>query len=277
MLKSLLIGVNGSQWSRAAAELGVGWARESGLKVTFLGVVDVKGLTRGEPVPIGGGGIKAERDAKLIQAARQRVEDALRDAADLAGKAGVEHATRMVEGAPAEELGLEVQRHDLMIIGRRAIPETDHDPEASETMTEILRHTARPVVVAGGRVPTTEAVVVAYDGSIQAARALGSFVASGLHSDLPVKLVGVDRDVDAMQEKLARAVDFLVTHGRTAEVHVLPPADTIPEALHDFLNRTSPRMLVMGVFGESPIRERLFGSVSRSMVGSVSLPTFFDR
>lgn len=277
MLKSLLIGTNGTQWSQIAVGLGLEWARELGVPVTFLGVVDVPALTHGEPLPIGAAGYKSERDARLVAEARDCIESAVREAVARATEMGVQSRTRFVDGDPPEELGREAQRHDVLVIGKRAVPHSDHDPPASKTMTDILHHSPRPVIVAGETVSPDPTVMVAYDGSRQAARALASFVASGIYADRPVHVVVVGDDQERMEAKAQRAVDFLTLHGRTADAQVMRVGNSVAETLIAASKRIPTGLLVMGVYGKPKIKEMLFGSVTRMLVARVPVPLFLDH
>lgn len=277
MLRSLLVGVNGSEWSQQAVKLGVEWARNLKIPVTFLGVVDVDALTAVEPVPLGAVSFKADRDVKVVEAACRKVDAALQDAAQVAADAGVQYRTKHVQGNPAIELGREVQRHDLLLIGRRHIPETDRDPPASATMTDILRHGARPVVVASRDVPSASPVVIAYDGSSQAARTLANFVASGLYYGHPLHLVGVSDDPAHIQDVLGRATDYLAQHGQQATIHVLPVGRGVAKTLSDFARNLPAGLMVMGVHGQPRLKELLFGSVTRAVLNAVPAPLFLDH
>src|SRR5690606_11936074 len=112
--------------------LGLEWARSVGATVTYLGIVDVPAITGGEPVPLGGAGWKEERDEQLVLEARARIEEALERAAARGADAGVLSRTRFVEGDSVAELAHEIQRHDLLILGKRAVPHSDHDPAPSD-------------------------------------------------------------------------------------------------------------------------------------------------
>ena len=197
MLKSLVVGVNGSDLSKAAVRVAVDWAGLLGASVTFIAILDVEGLTAGQSVGMMGRGFKAERDEKVLANWRERLSGAMADAVQVAEAAGVPYETRSVEGSPTEELSKEVHRHDALIIGRRAVPRTDHEPASTESMMEILRTSPRPVIVAGSTHHGGASVVVAYDGSAQASQALESYIASGLYPDLPVQLVAVSDRSDA--------------------------------------------------------------------------------
>lgn len=273
MIKSLLIGTNGSRWSQAAVDLGLSFARKTNAAVTFLAVVDVPSITAGEPVPIGAAGIKAERDVKLLAEMRERMEQALERAAEQARFLGIEPKLRLAEGSPEEELGKEMQRHDLLVIGKKAVPETDRDPPPSKTLTAVLRHASRPVVVAGGTCPGRGRC---WWRTMAASRrrTLSAFVASGLHAGDPIHVVAVGDDAARMGEIAQQAMDFLALHDRAAEAHVLPLGKGVADTLADAASRLSASLMVMGVYGQPRVKEMLFGSVTRSILARVPVPLF---
>jgi nucleotide-binding universal stress UspA family protein len=276
MLRSILIGVNGTRGSQSACELGLTWAKAAQIPVTCVGVVDAPAILAPQPMPLGASAFKAERDADLLAHARKAVADALAAACQQAQTLGVECHPVALEGAPAEILGAEAQRHDLVVLGRRSTPHSDREPAASNTLTDILRHASRPVVVAGAP-PQGSAVVVAYDGSAQAARTLQAFVQSGLHFGHPLHLVGVGDQPQEMHARLMRALDYVKTHGRTAEVHVLPIRGSVGETLAQYVRQMPCGLLVMGVYGQPRLKELLFGSVTTSLLKTVPVPLFLHH
>ena len=276
-MKSILVGANGNDWSRVARNLAIDWAKRLGSHVTFIAILDVDDLTAGQATGMMGASFKAQRDEKVVANWRRRLEEALADAAQTAEAAGIPHETIFVEGDVAEELGREVQRHDLLMIGKRAEPKSDHEPASSDTMTDILRRTSRPVVITGSGQARNDSVVVAYDGSPQSSHALGSFVRSGLFPDSPVHVVSVGKDQDEAGTWAQSAHDFLTRHGRTAQTHVLAPEGGIPATIERFVEKESPSLLVMGVYGKPRLQELLIGSVSKAALRAVTVPMFLDH
>lgn len=277
MLKSLVVGVNGSDLSQAAVRVSVDWAGMLGIPVTFLAVLDVEGLTGGQSVGMMGSAFKAERDEKVLANWRERLERALADAARAADEAGVQYETRKLEGSPTKELEREVHRHDLLIIGKRAQPRSDHEPKSSESMMEIIRTSPRPVVVAGPTRRGGSSVVAAYDGSPQASQALESFINSGLYSDYPIHLVGVSNRQADMEASLQGPGDFARRHGREVHAHVLPEGRGVCETLLEFVERESAVLLVMGTHGTPGLKKLLLGSVSKAVVRTAPVPVYLER
>ena len=276
-MKSILVGANGNDWSRVASDLAIDWAKQSGSHVTFIAILDIAELTAGQSTGMMGSSFKADRDKKVVAARRQRLEEALEEAGRKAEEADIRHEVVFVEGDAAEELGRELQRHDLLMIGRRTEPRSDHEPASSDTMTDILRRSSRPVVVTGPDQPRNESIVVAYDGSPQSSRALESFVRSGLFAENPVHVVSVGKNQDETATIARSAHDFLTRHGRSAQVHVLPPEGGTPATIQRFVEKESPSLLVMGVYGKPRLQALLIGSVSKAMLRAIRVPMFLDH
>ncbi len=267
--------VSGATWRSSSASTGR--AREA--QVTFIGIIDLPAIVGREPMPLGGSAWKEERDERLIAEARTRVTGAVERATAKAAEVAIRSRALVVEGDAVEELGKEIQRHDVLVVGKRAVPKTDHDPAPSDTLSDILHGAPRPVAVAGGSgVPADAPVLIAYDGSRQAARAVASFVASGLYERRVHHVIGVaDDDAEEIGAHVRRAVDFLEVHGRNAQAQVLPEGKGVAETLLDHVDRLSAGLMVMGVYGEGRVRELFFGSVTRRILTRAEVPLFLDR
>lgn len=277
MLRSLLVGVNGSQWSQVACEIAIRWARDLKIPLTCLGVCESGPPSSIESVPLSQTDMAAACDIGLSAMQRAKIKRALRDAGQHAAAAGISCHIIEVEGNPATLLGEEAQRHDLIILGRRACPHPSQGAAPSETLTEILRYSPRPIVLAGQEIPRSSHVIVAYDGSAQASRTLQSFVSSGLYYGHPLHLVGVGNSPNDVNRSLSRAVDYLNAHSLRAETHVLPIEVDVSQTLIDFARQTPTGLLVMGVYGQPWYKELLFGSVTRAVLAQFPAPLFLNH
>ena len=120
-----------------------------------------------------------------------------------------------------------------------------------------------------------EGVVVGYDGSREAARALSAFVGIGLQVLGPVKVVSVDSNSSVAAAKTAdRAVEYLSMHEITAEaepiVSLLPPGKVILDKAHE----SGAQLLVLGAKGKSKFWELFFGSVTQRALEESKIPLF---
>ena len=77
MLKSILVGLDGSPSSGAAVELGIQWAKQFNALLVGLGIVDEVTIRTPEAEPIGGGYYKQERDEEMVKEARREIAQLL--------------------------------------------------------------------------------------------------------------------------------------------------------------------------------------------------------
>lgn len=146
MLKSILIGVDGSSFGTAAIELGIRWAQHSDTLLVGLGVVDQPTICGSEAVPLGGMAFKEHRDQTLLAEARQKVERAMQAFSSRCAAARVPCGSLEAIGLPAEEIMLEAQRYDLILLGQRTFFHSETQPDGDETLRNIVKHSPRPVV-----------------------------------------------------------------------------------------------------------------------------------
>jgi nucleotide-binding universal stress UspA family protein len=208
--------------------------------------------------------------------ARRRAEACLGRFSVRCARAGV--ACKVLEdtGLPWEEIVRESQRYDLVLLGRRTYFHAGTDERVDDTLQQVLRHGARPVVTApevlGGR-----GVVVAYDGGMPAARAAQALPATGLDEGEEVHVVTIDPDFTAAATRAGRAAEFLGYHGIKAAARPVA-ADTPPAAvLLDQVRRLNPRLLVMGAYGRSRWQEFVFGSTTRALLKESPVPLLLSR
>jgi nucleotide-binding universal stress UspA family protein len=272
-MRSLLIGLDGSAYSHVAVELGIRWAQKFDALLVGLGVIDEPTICGGEMVPLGASDFKQHRDESVLARARGLVERSLEQFTLHCTRAGVASKPLEDVGSPAERILAEAQRYDLILLGRQTFFHFATQEGPCETLTKVLKSAPRPVVTAPEQLGGGGPIVVAYDGSLQAARALQAFQVSGLAAGQDVHVVTVgDSQVEAARHA-DRAVEFLGFHDTRARKHVLvdAPAD---EAILNQARRLDAQLLVMGVYGQPTWREFFLGSVTRSALEKCPIPLF---
>ncbi|MCI0461227.1 MAG: universal stress protein [Gemmataceae bacterium] len=274
MLKTILIGLDGSAYSDSAVELGMRWARRFDALLVGLGVIDEPTIRRAEPVPLGAAIFKHLRDEELAARARRRVEQFLERFALRCLEAGV--AAKLLEevGLPHEQILLEAQRYDLILLGQQTYFHFATQESPCATLQKLLKCSPRPVVTVPGRLSDGRSVVIAYDGSLPAARALQAFEASGLGAEQGVHVVSVDRDRAEASRRAERAAEFLRFHGLTAHVHALDDSAGVAESILERARALDAGLLVLGAYGQPTLREFFLGSVTRSLVRESTIPLF---
>jgi nucleotide-binding universal stress UspA family protein len=274
MLKSILIGLDGSDYSTVATELGIQWAKRFDALLVGLGVIDEPTIRGPEPVPLGGTSYKRHRDDVRMHEARLRVEQFLERFALRCSEVGVPFKLLENVGLPWEQVLLEAQRYDLILLGQQTYFHFETQESPCETLKRVLKNTPRPVVTVPAKLGSDGRVVVAYDGSLQAARALQAFQASGLQAQREVAIVTVADDPEEAARQAARAAEFLRFHDVPAQVHALASSERPGPILLERARSLGAGLLVMGAYGQPVLREFFLGSVTRTMLQDSTIPLF---
>jgi len=123
-------------------------------------------------------------------------------------------------------------------------------------------------------------VLVAWDTRIEATRAVREALELLACAD-EVRLAIVDPiegERSHGEEPGADAATFLARHGVKVTVDRLPSENhSVADVLRRHAVDTGAEMLVMGAYGHSRLRERIFGGVTRSMLENPPLPVFLAR
>ncbi len=273
MLKSLLVLLNDARCAYQAFDLARYWAGANEALCVGLSVLDIESLCGDQPVPMAGMSAKEQHNQEILEDARSRlgrVRDRFRS---LCTQSNVASQTLDEEGRPADVIAREAQRCDLVLVD---CPPTHSvlGGLSSDQLVGVVKHCPRPLVVVPNR-PTAETnVVIAYDGSLQAARTVQAFAQSGLAADRHVRVVGAAEHFVTATRRVDRAVDFLKRHGIMAEAVPLTTAEEPAAVLLNHLSLYPTGLLVMGTFGQNFLREALFGSVTRRLLEHCPVPIF---
>ena len=266
MLRRILIGLGGSDESRSALELGLRWATRRNAEIVGLAIVDDPGTQFIDE-------FVAEESRPATSSARP-VSPAHDWFIRRCEEAGVKCLVREAMGSPHLRILAEVQRHDLVLMGQRSHFEYGWEGVAGETLAKLMPACPRPVITVPDVLTGSESVVIAFDGSLPAARALAAFEATGLGLGQEVHVVSVGPNRQEAAERADRAVDFLTAHGIEARPDPVETDSPPAEAILRKVVQAGAGLLVMGANGHPVFREFVFGSVTRSVLKTCSVPVF---
>jgi nucleotide-binding universal stress UspA family protein len=274
MLKSILVGLDGSPYSAVAVELGIQWAKHFHALVVGLGIVNDRAFQELDWEPSGGSHYPLDLGAQLLAEGRQKVKQLLEQFAEQCVAADVAYNLLQDVGLPYEEILRESERYDLVLLGHEGHFRLATEGPPDETLWNVLKREPRPVVIAPLAPASGASVVVAYNGSPQADRALQAFESSGLDLEEEVCVFSADDDREEATRQADRAVEFLRLHRINAVPHALGPVDLVSQSILEEVRRRSARLLVMGAYGHSTVREFLLGSTTKAVLKESPVPVF---
>jgi nucleotide-binding universal stress UspA family protein len=279
MIKEALVCLESSASSEAATRLAITIANQSKARLVGLAIVDEPDIRAGAATGIGGASYKHERDESLLADARHAAADALALFERRCREANVDARALEIVGRPADSILAEMETRDLTIIGRDANFRFQTESDDAATREAILHRAAQPVLLVpeGAVGPMNQTIVVAYDGSRAAKRAIASFAASGLAASRNVHVATVDDNGAQAYEMASAGVKALADAGVAAVPHSIVTALSNVEALFKFAGEIHAGLMVMGAFAHSRLAHLFHGSVTRGLVERTAIPLYLQH
>ena len=280
MAGNILIGLDRSEHITLITELGIRWAQRTGATLVGLGIVDEPGIRSIEPAWAVGG--KSNNDPVYYMGYEPRMADVHRQVqeyldrfATLCDEAGVSHEERKRVGSPYDLIAIESQSCDLVVLAQRFhFRFTTRDEEGSGVLRTVMQDSPRPIVLVPDTTLSDGPVAIAYDGSLQSARALSAFQASGLGTSVQVHIVSISSRAAEAAEHAERAVRFLKSHSTSAVADVIESSSSPAKEILEQVKKHGIALLVMGAYGQPTLREFLVGSVTRTILEQSPVPVF---
>jgi len=167
---------------------------------------------------------------------------------------------------------------DLLIVG-----EMGSEQRVGELTTDIILDSGRPVLIVpenGKSGDLSGKIVIGWDGSREATRAVFDALPL-LKRAKTVDLVTVGKSDDAKNAVRAgggEMASVLSRHGVNAEVVMVERGDSSAgDALLNYASENDGDLLVMGCYGHSRLRERLFGGATRHVMKKMIVPVLMSH
>lgn len=276
MIRSILLALAESPYDAGARNYAFWLARKEGSHIHALAVIDIAafefpvlGAPDGFMPSVITPPLKESRSLMndLTVAARER----LAHFANQCISRGILSSAEVKTGIPGEVIGRTAIAHDIVIVSRTGYNRlTSSENNVDALVSPVIRASVRPVLVVGPEFREENEIrnlLIAYDGSSHAARALLVAAELGARPGVSSTLLTVSQSEEAGRELLAPAEAFLSHHGITPKKQVVvgsKPADVIC----GMVASGGVDFVIMGAYGHSPIREVLFGSTTERVLAN---------
>jgi nucleotide-binding universal stress UspA family protein len=283
-MTSVMACIDGSDSSTAVCDYACWASSRMSAPLTFLHVLDRERY----PVPgdfsgnIGLGSREhlltelAELDAQRGKLALEQGHSMLDAAKARAIDDGVCNPTvRQRHGNLAESVNELKEEIRLLVIGKQGDESSSIGRQIGSHLENVIRSLSRPTLVTPLSYKQPESLMVAFDASPTASKALEMIAGSPLFRHMPVHLVMVGADTNDAWEQLKRAKETLTRSG--FDVTIAIKAGDVEETLHAYQAEHAIDLIVMGAYGHSRIREFLVGSTTTNMLRTTATPILLLR
>lgn len=275
-IRSLLIGITeeGEAEERSSAlAYGLSLARQASAHVTVQAASLKLTLTHAFVSALAEGLVAAEN--RRLDALARTVADSSQRAAAATGLACTTQAPQLAYPNLIKSFTLLARAHDLTIL--------DSEPISLAVdrglIEAVLTDSGRPLIIVpqGHETFAGDRIVVAWDGSAKAARALNDALPF-LRAATQVELISITGEKDLVHTiPGAEIAPHLSRHGVMVNVLALPAMDgDVAETLRNHAHLTRADMIVMGAYVHSRLRQMMLGGTTQSLLQNCPVPLFLS-
>jgi len=279
MIKTILVGIDGSEHARTAARYAFWLGKRLGAKVIGLHVIDIVSIEGSFFHDISGSlGFEPYLDfsSKMREVLHERGEALLQEFTDAADKEAVEQDRVLAMGVVANEICERARTADLVVIGHRGVNEKFSTGLLGGTAESVTRKSPKPVFVCSRDFRECTRPLLAYDGSQRAAAAMQSAAEFCVTLRLPLTVLAVNKDEAAGRKTLEEAEGYLRSYQLQATFE-LQQTGNAPERIANFIRENKHDLLFIGAYGHSRIIEMVLGSTTEYVLRNAACPVFLNR
>jgi len=252
LFADILVAINGEEAGWHALEQALEVARREGARVYGLHVVPSEAQ-------------RSSEEAQAVQAEFNR----RCEAAGIPGKLALE------VGKVPRRICERARWTDLVVLSLSYPPAPQPIARLGSGLSTLLRRSPRPVLAVPESSSSLGHALLAYDGSPKAEEAL--FVATYLAGkwNIPLTVVTVIELGRTTSETLARAQEYLETHG--VQAAFVKESGPVAEAILQTAEEHRSDLIIMGGYGRSPMLEVVLGSTVDQVLRASRRPMLICR
>lgn len=279
MLRRILIPLDPSPYTNAALEYGCLIAKQHDAAVTGLAVLDAWGVEDAMSPTLYPGLYHAvrrlEHQAKDI---RVHMQELLHKFEQKCKQQGIAYRQCSYQGIPSKHILSESIFHDLVVIGFQTDFDFGADPGSGRSLAKILDHSVTPILA----IPDTFRwrnktikTLIAFNGSLPAARALQRFVQLAKGSDHEIILLMSDKDDNIANFYLCRAEAYLHAHAIENVKTVWTPQHVVRSIESGYMDWAD--LIVAGTHSKKGLVDFMVGSVVKYLIREAKKPIFLGQ
>jgi nucleotide-binding universal stress UspA family protein len=278
MIKSILVGIDGSEHARTALRYATWLARRLDATVTGLHVVDIVSIEGSFFHDISGSlGFEPYLDftSKMREALHERGTALLEEFRATCAAENVRCDTALQIGIVPSEICERARESDLVVIGHRGVNQRFSTGLLGGAAESVTRQCPKPVLVTPLEFKEITRPLLAYDGSQRASAAMQVAAEVCSQLKLPLGILTVCREVEQGEKVVEQARRYLSSYDLRIEPSVVTghAYERIPAEIRD----KNYDLVFMGSHGHGRIIELVLGSTTEYVLRNAPCPVFLSR
>lgn len=278
MYKNILICLDGGPTDSQILKMGIYLAGQTKAKLHGLTVQDL--LTLEGPLMYDISGALAfipqmnfmEETRKAME---ERAKNILSGFNELCEKENIPHEEIIAQGIVHKVILEKTELNDLTIMGRHGLNYNFNKDFLGSTTDRVIRHTRAPVLVVTHDIEPLKNPLLAYDGSHESKKALGT--AANLCSEvkLPLTVLYVGPAEEESDQILAEAKNYLDPYSIVVKYERVEGKPH--EEVSQYAKKHNHDLLILGARGHGGIVEFILGSTTQYALWSGGFHVLVDR
>lgn len=274
MLKSILVAVDGSEYTEPVMNYAIQFAKAFDAKLRIVTVVDIRifewsvylGVDGFAPVLP-----SSEYLSESRQLLQEKAEKVLEKCIQLASSDNANHSAEMIEGSPREIINQKSHVVDLVMLGSRGeFAKWGSNTIMGATMEAISRECIKPLFITPKEFRPIQKILVPYDGSLNANRALpyAGYLASNFEGEIII--LTVDKNLDLARSVSDEGKKYFDSYNVIIKTELRN--GNPDEEILNFADQEGVDSIVMGAYGHSRMKEAILGSITERVMRNTKVP-----
>jgi len=277
MIKSILVPIDDSKYSRTALDHAIEIAKLYKAKIEILSIIDAKlfedqhfhGIFAAlgtKPFP--------DFKIKLQKTLEERAKEILKKAVETCQVKGVTGETYLLTGILSNTITEEAEKVDVIIMGSRGESAPRKTEFLGSTVEAVVKQANKPVMITHDKHMEIKKLLVAYDRSrlSEGALSLAADMASKGNFSIVLLTAGKKEEGKAILSKAEAYLKPYKVKVETVIKEIDPAQAIISEAKEEKCN-----LILMGGYGHSKFYELILGSTTEQVMRKASCPVLLCR
>jgi len=278
MIKSILLSVDGSGYTDTVLRYGIHCSKSCGALLRVMTVIDVRifewAVAAGADgfVPIIPSVVYQEESRRILE---KRADAVLEKCREILQRENCKFELHKISGPPVDVICEQALTVDLVVIGARGEFARWESKMIGATVEAVTRLCNKSILVVDKDFSVPTKMLMAYDGSLNANRALAIAAYMAQHLKVPMVVLTVTDQPEHGQNILREAERYLEPFD--IEVKSELTKGVVDEAIVKYAETNNCDVIAMGAYGHSRIREAILGSHTEQIIRKSKVPVLLAK
>lgn len=274
MIRSILLPIDGSNYSESVLQYGVYLAKQLNAVLRVITVVDIRlfdwNMTAGPDsfVPVV---TSTEFQEETHQMLEKKADSILKKSKGILQESKLDFEMKKITGIPVDEICARSKSNDLVVLGIRGEYERWTSHLLGATVEAVTRQVHKPLLLVERKFEPFNRIICGYDGSDSSNKALQFSAFLAKNFNIMLQVISVFSSEEERREVLSEAGQYLEPY--QIEYQLRHETGAAAEALINAQNSAPfPTLLSTGSYGHSRLREAILGSTTVQVMRKAKKP-----